>query len=283
MRHGLYLPNQGEFADVRRLAEVSSVAEANGWDGVFLWDALLSTPFFAPAAPNADPFIALTAMALATERVRIGALVSPVARLRPEVVASQTATIDRLSDGRLVVGVGLGDPAEQFGAFGLETDLRTRAAIVDEFVELVVRLWSGQRVDFSGQYFTARNVQLTPPLQQPRIPVWVGGAAGRNGPLRRAARWDGYVPLSTKWPDGAMSVDDFWFSASALRTARASDDAFDVVVLADRLGHHPDDDELAAIESLGVTWHLVQPFSIEDATKQAHNGPGTLTGVQGDL
>jgi alkanesulfonate monooxygenase SsuD/methylene tetrahydromethanopterin reductase-like flavin-dependent oxidoreductase (luciferase family) len=273
MRHGLYLPNQGDFADVRRLADLAEAAEANGWDGVFLWDALLSTPFFGSAAPNADPFIALTAMALATERIRIGALVSPVARLRPEVVASQTATLDRLSGGRLVVGVGLGDPADQFPAFGLEADDRARAAIVDEFVDLLVRLWSGRRVDFTGRHFTALGVQLTPPLQQPRIPIWVGGGIGRMAPLRRAARWDGYVPLSASWPDGTLSADDLGRAASALRSAWASDEGFDVVVIADRSVSRPDDDELATLESVGVTWHLVQPFTIEEATSRARTGP----------
>lgn len=273
MRHGLWLPNQGDFADVRRLAELAGAAEANGWDGIFLWDALLPTPFFDPGAPSADPFIALTAMALATERIRIGALVSPVARLRPEVVASQTATLDRLSGGRLVVGVGLGDPAEQFPAFGFETDARARAAIVDEFVELLVQLWSGQRVDFTGRHFTARDVRLTPPRQQPRIPIWVGGGAGRMAPVRRAARWDGYVPVSTSWPDGIVSADDFRRASAELRSARASDDDFDIVVVADRSGGRPDHDELATLESLGVNWLLAQPFTIEEATTHAHAGP----------
>jgi alkanesulfonate monooxygenase SsuD/methylene tetrahydromethanopterin reductase-like flavin-dependent oxidoreductase (luciferase family) len=273
MRHGLWLPNQGDFADVRRLAGLAAAAEVNGWDGVFLWDALLPTPFFDPGAPSADPFIALTAMALATERIRIGALVSPVARLRPEVVASQTATLDRLSGGRLVVGVGLGDPAEQFEAFGLETTVPTRAAIVDEFVELLTQFWSGRRVDFAGRHFTVRDVQLARPIQQPRIPIWVGGGGGRMAPVRRAARWDGYVPVSATWPDGVVSAEDFGRAAAVLRSARASDEDFDIVVVADRSGSQPDDDELATLVSLGVNWHLVQPFTIEDATSRAHAAP----------
>lgn len=273
MRHGLYLPNQGDFADVRRVADLAGTAEANGWDGVFLWDALLPTPFFGSAAPSADPFVALAAMALATERIRIGALVSPVARLRPEVFASQTATLDRLSGGRLVVGVGLGDPPEQFPALGFEPDARARAAIVDEFVELLVQLWSGKPVDFSGRHFTARDIQLTPPLQRPRIPIWVGAVAGRMAPVRRAARWDGYAPIGMGWPDETVSPDDFEHAAKMLRSARASTEGFDIVAVADRSGRRPDADELATLGTLGITWHLVQPFTIDEAISRAHAGP----------
>lgn len=255
------------------MADVAATAEANGWDGVFIWDALLPVPIIHPEAPSADPSVALTAMALATERIRIGALVSPVARLRPELFASQTATLDRLSGGRLVVGVGLGDPPEQFPALGLEADARTRAAILDEFVELLVRLWSGKRVDFAGRYFTARDVLLTPPLQQPRIPIWVGGFGVRMAPIRRAARWDGYAPVGTSWPDGVMSVEDYERVATVLRSAGAGEEGFDVAVVSDRSGNRPDGDELATLASVGVTWRLVQAFSIEDATRHAHARP----------
>jgi alkanesulfonate monooxygenase SsuD/methylene tetrahydromethanopterin reductase-like flavin-dependent oxidoreductase (luciferase family) len=273
MHHGLYLPNQGDFADVRRLVDVATAAEASGWDGVFLWDALLPVPIIGPDAPAADPFVALTAVALATERIRIGALVSPVARLRPEVFASQTATLDRLSGGRLVVGVGLGDPVEQFSAFGLDPDARNRAAILDEFVEVLVRLWSGRRVDFAGRHFTARDVLLAPPLQRPRIPIWVAGTGGLMAPVRRAARWDGYVPVSAGWPDEVVPAEDYERAAAVLRSAGAGDEGFDIAVVTDPSGQRPDGDELAASASVGVTWRLVQAFTLEDAANHAQAAP----------
>jgi alkanesulfonate monooxygenase SsuD/methylene tetrahydromethanopterin reductase-like flavin-dependent oxidoreductase (luciferase family) len=180
MRHGLYLPNQGDFADIRRLA---GVAEASGWDGVFLWDALLSTPFFDPKGPTADPFIALTAIALATERIRIGALVSPVARLRPEVFASQIGRSTDFAWATRAWGWS-GRPRLPVPGIRHETDARARAAIVDEFIDLLVMLWSGRRVHFTGQHFKALDVSLRAPVQQPTIPIWIGGVAGRPAPMR---------------------------------------------------------------------------------------------------
>ena len=165
MRTGLYLPNQGPFADPRRLAGLAVDAEAAGWDGFFIWDEL--QPIFRPTDDTADAMVALSVVAFATERLRIGAMVSPLSRLRPEAFALQTATLDRLSGGRLIVGAGLGNPYEQFTAFGHEADLKVRAEMVDEFLDLLTRLWSGSTVDFPGAHYTAVNVSMTPPLQSP--------------------------------------------------------------------------------------------------------------------
>ncbi len=183
MQFGLYLPNQAGFADPRVLASLARDAEHAGWDGIFMWDELFPIYDYAigrekTAADDdvdwhavADPIVAMTAIAAATERIRFGALVTPVARLRPEAFAQQTATLDRFSGGRLILGVGLGNPDTQFVAFGHEGDVRIRAAQVDEFLALLVELWAGRAVDFDGVHFRARGVTLTPaPLQSPRIP-----------------------------------------------------------------------------------------------------------------
>ena len=132
MRFGLLLPTQGPFADVRLLTSLAHDAERAGWDGVFIWDELLAIAaepgqWLAGWHAVADPWVALTAIAAATERVRIGTLVSPVGPLRPETFALQTATLDRFSNGRLVIGAGLGNPPEQFSAFGHDSDIRVRA------------------------------------------------------------------------------------------------------------------------------------------------------------
>jgi alkanesulfonate monooxygenase SsuD/methylene tetrahydromethanopterin reductase-like flavin-dependent oxidoreductase (luciferase family) len=183
---GVYLPNQGPFADPRRLASLAAEAEAAGRDGFFIWDALL--PIFDPSDDVADALVELGAVALATERLRIGAMVSAVSRLRPETFAQQTATLDRLSGGRLVVGVGLGNPSEQFTAFGHAADINVRAAIVDEFLDLLTRLWSGSTVDFHGTYYTAAGVSMTAPLQSPRIPIWIGADSRHRAPGRPLGR-----------------------------------------------------------------------------------------------
>jgi alkanesulfonate monooxygenase SsuD/methylene tetrahydromethanopterin reductase-like flavin-dependent oxidoreductase (luciferase family) len=188
------LPNLRELADPRVLAELGRRAEAAGWDGAFVWDHIAARD---PAAPATDPWIALAAIAAATERVRLGALVTPLARRRPWKVARETVALDQLSDGRLIFGVGLGAAAEQeFAAFGEEGDPRVRARKLDEGLEVLTRLWSGSPVDFDGEHLRVHGAEFHPtPVQRPRIPVWVAGRWPNKPPFRRAARWDGVFPI----------------------------------------------------------------------------------------
>ena len=177
MRHGLYVAPFGELSDVRVLAAVAREAEASGWDGFFVWDHVMTFD----GLEVADPWIALTAVALATERVRLGAMVTPLARRRPWDVARQVAVLDRLSGGRLVFGAGLGgDSRRELSAFGEERDPRARAALLDEALDLVVDLWRGEPVTRAGGAFALDEAVVRPtPLQQPRPPVsdcvWLTG------------------------------------------------------------------------------------------------------------
>lgn len=285
MHFGLYLPNQGPFADVRLLAELAHVAEGSGWDGFFIWDELLPVVSHIGRLQEeaalgvdwtdvADPVVALTAVAARTDRVRLGALVTPVSRLRPEVFAQQAATLDRLSDGRLVVGVGLGNPPDQFSAFGHETDLRTRAAITDEFLDLLTQLWSGNEVDVSGPHFQAREVSLPPvPRQRPRIPIWIGADSGARAPRRRAARWDGFVPAGAGWPDQVIAPGEYREIADDLTARRAGADRFDLVVIGNADGTEPTGDRVGDYAAAGATWVLHQAFTVDDARRLARNGP----------
>ena len=271
MRTGVYLPNQGSFADPRRLASLAVDAEAAGWDGFFIWDEL--QPIFNQNDDVADAMVTLSAVAFATERIRIGAMVSPLSRLRPEAFALQTATLDRLSGGRLVVGVGLGNPYEQFTAFGHEVHLKIRAEMVDEFLDVLTRLWSGSTVDFHGAHYTAVNVSMTPPLQSPRIPIWVGADSRNRAPRRRAARWDGFIPASHHWPDEVIPPEAYEAAMADIRELRPSGESYDVVVIGDAAATRPAPDELPAYEAAGVTWHLVQALTIEDAETRIRRGP----------
>jgi alkanesulfonate monooxygenase SsuD/methylene tetrahydromethanopterin reductase-like flavin-dependent oxidoreductase (luciferase family) len=268
---GVYLPNQGPFADPRRLASLAAEAEAAGWDGFFIWDALL--PIFDPSDDVSDALVELSEVALATERLRIGAMVSAVSRLRPETFAQQTATLDRLSGGRLVVGVGLGNPSEQFTAFGHAADINVRAAMVDEFLDLLTRLWSGSTVDFHGAYYTAARVSMTAPLQSPRIPIWIGADSRHRAPRRRAARWDGFIPASDQWPDVVIPPEDYEAAVADIRSMRPPGQPFDVVVIGDGAGTRPTADAIGAYEAAGVTWLLVQALSPEDGHERIRRGP----------
>ena len=197
MRFSVNVPNFGDFADARVLAQVAAAAEDAGWDGLFVWDHVVHDKLSRRGQPFGDPWMLLTAAALATSRLRLGTLVTPVARRRPEQLARQVATLDSLSGGRVIFGAGLGGPVEdEYGSFGDTTDAVVLAERLDEGLDLLERYWSGEVVDHDGRHYRVREVTLLPAtVQRPRPPVWVGGFWPHRRPMRRAARWDGVVPL----------------------------------------------------------------------------------------
>ena len=131
MRFGILLPNVGEFASPRTLVDLAVAAEVAGWDGVFLWD-MLSLSFDEEPWPAANQWIAMAAVAQRTERILFGPLVTPLARRRPAKVARETVTLDHLSQGRLILGVGLGGAEREFDDFGEDSDPKVRASKLDE-------------------------------------------------------------------------------------------------------------------------------------------------------
>lgn len=197
MRFSINIPNFGDFADPRAVTKVAVAAEQAGWDGLFVWDHVVHDKQLRRGQPFGDPWMLLTAAALATSRIRLGTLVTPVARRRPEQLARQVATLDVLSGGRVVFGTGLGGPIEdEFGSFGETTDPVVLAERLDEGLDLLQRYWSGEPVTHLGQHYRVHDVTLLPAtVQRPRPPVWIGGFWPHPRPMRRAARWDGVVPL----------------------------------------------------------------------------------------
>jgi alkanesulfonate monooxygenase SsuD/methylene tetrahydromethanopterin reductase-like flavin-dependent oxidoreductase (luciferase family) len=187
MRFSVNIPNFGDFADPRNVATVAAAAEQAGWDGVFVWDHVLHRRH--QGRPFGDPWMLLTAAALATSRIRLGTLLTPVPRYRPQQLA--------LSDGRVVFAAGLGGPVEdEYRSFGDTAEPRLLAERLDEGLELLRRFWSGEPVRHQGRHYEVRDVALLPAtVQRPGPPVWIGGFWPRRSPMRRAARWDGAVPL----------------------------------------------------------------------------------------
>lgn len=243
---GLWLPLFDELADPRSAARVAAEAEAAGWDGVFVWDHLR---WSAPVRDVADPWIALAAIAVATESVVFGPMVTPLARRRPVKVARETVTLDRLGRGRLVLGVGLGDDrfADEFRATGEAVDPRRRAGMLDESLDVLRAAWSGDVVRHEGEYFTVDGVELRPPpTRGTGIPVWVAGTAGRRRPLERAARHDGYVPVNLEGPDQLAEA------VATLQELRGRLDGYDVVV-----GLDPATDP-RPYGRAGATWWLTE-------------------------
>jgi alkanesulfonate monooxygenase SsuD/methylene tetrahydromethanopterin reductase-like flavin-dependent oxidoreductase (luciferase family) len=192
MRYAIDIPNFGDFADTRLTAQIARDAEAAGWDAVWVWDHVQRDA----GVPYADPWILLTAIALATERIRIGPMVTPLPRRRPWLVAREAVTLDILSGGRFALGVGNGSPIREYTAFGEEWDLRIRAAELDEGLAIIDGLCTGRPFSFAGEHYTLNDVVFLPvPLQRPRMPIWLASTWPIRAPIRRAARFDGTWPL----------------------------------------------------------------------------------------
>jgi alkanesulfonate monooxygenase SsuD/methylene tetrahydromethanopterin reductase-like flavin-dependent oxidoreductase (luciferase family) len=263
VRTGLFLPIFGELSDPRVTAGLAAEAEEAGFDGVFVWDHV---QYRAPTTHVADAWVTLAAMAMATERVRIGPLVTPLPRRRPHVVARQASAIDQLSGGRLVLGVGTGrDSARELSAFGEELDDGTRGAMLDEALEVVSALWSGAEVRHEGAHYVADRVTFQPtPVQRPRVPVWVAGRWPYRKPLRRAARYDGYFPIDLEAPGQLAQL------VGELEGRRPSGAPFEIVVEG-----WPGDDP-APWATVGATWWLVRfsPFDVDAAAVRAVIGGG---------
>lgn len=205
MQYGVYVPNFGPYGDARVLAELAHEAEEAGWDGFFLWDQVSQTTLTPSVDPMVDPWIALAAIALRTRTLRLGPLVTPLPRRRPWVIARTTVSLDHLSGGRLIFGVGAGGGYFDFEALGEATDARTRAALLEEGLEVLAGLWSGEPYQHEGPAYHIKEAHFLPrSLQSPRIPVWVAGVWPARAPLRRALRWDGIVPIGGTLPLAAM-------------------------------------------------------------------------------
>ena len=259
LRSGLFLPLFDELADPAVVARLSVEAEEAGWHGVFVWDHVR---WREPVEAVADPWITLAAVAAATGRVRLGPMVTPLARRRPVKVARETATLDQLSGGRLTLGVGLG--SDQFGAefsvTGEELDERRRAQMLDESLDILTAAWSGEPVQHRGEHYTVDGMRFLPrPVQRPGVPVWVAGFYGKPRPLRRAARYQGFMPVNLDDPGQfAQIVADL----SALRQAAGTAaQPYDVVAVL------PPGTDPAPFAMAGATWWLVE-FPAQGSTAE---------------
>jgi alkanesulfonate monooxygenase SsuD/methylene tetrahydromethanopterin reductase-like flavin-dependent oxidoreductase (luciferase family) len=204
VRFALWVPNFGALADVSLLAELAARSEAAGWDGWFLQDHIVHQR---GTEPTVDPWMALAVAAQATSRIRLGPLVTPLPRRRPWNVAREAATLDRLSGGRAVLGVGIGsDRTREYREFGEATDLARRAAMLDEGLDLLAALWTGSTVHHAGAHYQLGGVRFAPtPVQKP-LPVWVAAIWPHRRPFRRARRWQGVFPLGLPGPEAVADI-----------------------------------------------------------------------------
>lgn len=260
MKYGVYLPNFGPYGDARALASLAQDAEQSGWDGFFVWDHIAGWNM-----PIVDVWVALAAIAMSTGRIRIGTTVTPLPRRRPWKVARETVSLDHLSRGRLILGVGIGLGKDEWDSLGEEADTTKRGAMLDEALDVLTGLWSGEPFSYAGQYFTVGDAHFIPkPVQQPRIPIWVGGFWPKKAPLRRAAKWDGAFPLFLEAQDEEQELAQLKEAVSCLSAQRKVDQPLDIVCM----GVTPGDQRAQAAEAarkradLGATWWLecIAPF-----------------------
>jgi alkanesulfonate monooxygenase SsuD/methylene tetrahydromethanopterin reductase-like flavin-dependent oxidoreductase (luciferase family) len=270
VRHALFFPPFGELSDPAVAVRLGVEAEHSGWDGVFLWDHMIRPP--GDPQEIADPWILLAALAASTTRLRLGTMITPLARRRPQRVARETVTLDHLSGGRLVLGVGLGvNSGGELERFDECTDEVRRAAMLDEALDLLFTLWSGREVNHRGPFFKADGVRFLPrPVQEPRIPVWGAAVGGRRraGPLRRAARLDGVFPVDA-------TLDEFREVVAEVRDLRGSLEGYEIAAEIEP------DAESAVLDDFaeaGATW-IMHSFPVHTTADEVANvvarGPRT--------
>lgn len=264
MRFGFVVPH----ADAREFAELATLGERYGWDGVFTWEAVWGV----------HAWVTLGAAATVTERIRLGTLLTPASRWRPWDLASAVGTVDRLSGGRVIMGVGLGALHQGWTAFEADEGRRTRAEKLDECLAIYDGLMRGQPFAYQGRHFSAEPTDFfvpDPPAQRPRPPVWVVGSrvVGRSTQpsLSRAARWDGLLPAviedgEARKVRGPDELAELIGEVAGLREASGLDAGpFDVVIEADSTGEFVqlDPPDPAAWEAAGATWWVESWWTIE--------------------
>jgi alkanesulfonate monooxygenase SsuD/methylene tetrahydromethanopterin reductase-like flavin-dependent oxidoreductase (luciferase family) len=254
MRSALWLPLFDELADPAVVVRLAAEAEEAGWHGLFVWDHLHWRP---PVREVADPWITLAAAAAVTDRLLLGPMVTPLARRRPAKVARETVTLDRLSGGRLVLGVGLGSDrfGREFSGTGDECDDRRRAAMLDEHLTVLDAAWSGEPVQHRGEHYVLDGLAFRPAR---RIPVWTAGFPGHTRPLRRAATRDGFFPVNLEHPDElAAAIDGL--------------DLPDIVVA------RPAGTDVTAFAAAGATWWLTdfdpEKITVDEVRGVLRDGP----------
>jgi alkanesulfonate monooxygenase SsuD/methylene tetrahydromethanopterin reductase-like flavin-dependent oxidoreductase (luciferase family) len=257
MKYAIHAPNFATYSDPRLVAELAHEAEDAGWDGFFLWDHVFwKVP---QNEPVADTWTLLAAIAARTTRLTLGPLITPLPRRRPWTIARAATTLDHLSGGRLVLGVGIGgDWFGDYSAFHESPDDKAHGEMLDEALAIIAGLWSGELFSFSGQHYQVTDAAYLPrPLQQPRIPIWVAGTWPNKKPFRRAAQWDG-VAAEPRGDRGPLTPADFVELRAYMQEHRPGGGPFDIT----HIGRTPGEDPAAAADLVapyaeaGVTWWL---------------------------
>ena len=263
MHYGICLPNMG--VDAQTVVRLAQDAEEAGWECVLIWDCI---DMGREHAPTLDPWMVLAAIAMTTKHIRIGTIITPLSRRRPWKVARETVTLDHLSNGRLVLPVGLGEVSDGgFSKVGEQIDRKVRAQLLDESLDIITGLWSGKPFSYDGEHYHIQEMMFLPtPLQTPRIPVWVVGAWKRTKSLQRTLRYDGILPAKMN-ADGSfadMTPADIHELKTYIAEQRSQNTSFDIVLEGETPGDNRE--QATAIvqpyADAGVTWWLESVWQI---------------------
>lgn len=259
MKFAIDIPNFGRWSDPREVARLAAQLEEAGWDGLAIWDHILVED----GLDVGDPWIALAAAASVTDRIKLMTAVTPLPRRTPWKLAREVVSLDQLSDGRFILGVGIGWPNDpEFTRFNGPLDLRTRADMLDEGLAILEGLWSGEPFAYDGEHYKLETSQFRPmPLQRPRVPIWVAGMWPNRRPFRRAAKYEGAFPIFLDdegrfippTPDSVAEVAHYVAASAASTTER------DLVITG--LTYTSDDGQgfdLPALAAAGATWWMEQ-------------------------
>lgn len=278
MQFAIDLPNFGEYSSARLIGKLAREAEVGGGDGCFIWDHVQ----VGKLEPVVDPWIALTVIALMVTRIRCGPLVTPLFRRHPWKIARGTVTLDRLSRGRLILGVGLG--SDLFGEIstfdGPVTD-KVRAEMLDEGLAVITGLWSGTPFAFAGRHCRVGETLFVPtPYQSPRIPIWVASTWPKTLPLRRAVHYDGAVAVAGD-VESSHSPTQVTELVEYIMHFRKTKLPFEIVQFGGTPGIRARDTEIVApFAAAGATWWIESMFplrlKVEDARTRIRRGPPRL-------
>lgn len=279
-KHGLYLQNchvyLDDLATPENMLEYAVAAEEAGWDGVFLADGLY------PEFPSIDPWITLSGIATRTTDVALGTWITPVCRRPPWQLASDLATLDHLSEGRVILGAGLGTEGN-YTTFGETWDPERLGRKYDEALEVIAGLWSGEPFSYDGEFYTLEDAELPyAPVQDPRIPILLGGWWPNKKPFQRAAEWDGIMPAAPSFygsegEQGEPVTGTIEEEVSAMLEYYRSvtDDPGEILLPIDT--SEAPDDFAETCRDLGATWlltsNLLDGDSHEENLTRIRDGP----------
>lgn len=278
IRFGMVLP----FGDASTVAALAYESEQAGWDGFFVGEALWHN----------DAWVSLTAAAMRTQRIRLGTMLSPLPSMNPRKLASETATLDNLSGGRVILSVGMGATWMGYQGFPDEaTDIRTRAELMDEGLDIITKLHAGEPFDYDGKHhhirLTTVDKQHYPPTpaQRPRTPIWAVGVWPKARSMRRTLRCDGLIPskMDANGQFSQITPEDVAAMAAYVAQHRTSGGPFDLVVEGNTLGLATQEaaTKVQTWAEAGATWWLETPGFIAPDAMLAHIRRGPPRGAHG--